>query len=619
MANELARLIVKLEAETSRYQAELEKANRKLDSFAKKTSSGLDVIKKGFIALGGIAVVGQLGQLVKHSIDAADSAAKMSQRLGVTVETLTGLRGALKLTGSSEEEFNKGLVRLSKSISDANFGLSSQERAFSTLGVALKNADGTLRSTEAVLFDIADAFRDMPNGAQKAGVAMDLMGRSAATLIPLLNQGSDGLRENIRFSEEMGRVWSDEAAAAAEEFNDRLEVMKEKALGVVDAIARGLIPAFNNFLATFGTDQPIDLGADDAAQQIEARLAKARASLQFERETLGVTVDPEYARRRLGPLQQEVNLLEQQLSIARNLQRLRTEGGGEDEFDLAGAKDHLRRLAEFQDALDRDLKANEEWDEAEEEMTEYFNALLEATTLSEKELQEFFNGIQEGHNRAFVSLVASLQTEEERVRSSYARRLQIIKDSTVEGSEAQAELIRRLDEQLEEQLEKIQEKTDEMTVFAEQAARNMQDAFADFLFDPFEDGIEGMLIGFINILRRMAAEAAAAKIFDAIFKRSGGEGEGANALVSVLGKVFGGGRAHGGPVDPARAYVVGERGPELFVPSSAGNIVPGAGGVVIHQSIDARGSSDPAALHRAGKALKEQTKAEIIDMLRRGR
>ena len=76
---------------------------------------------------------------------------------------------------------------------------------------------------------------------------------------------------------------------------------------------------------------------------------------------------------------------------------------------------------------------------------------------------------------------------------------------------------------------------DEMSVFAEEAARNMQSAFADFLFDPFEDGLEGMLSGFADTLRRMAAEIVAAKLaelfnFEDIFKGGG---------------IFGGGSAGG--------------------------------------------------------------------------
>ena len=74
---------------------------------------------------------------------------------------------------------------------------------------------------------------------------------------------------------------------------------------------------------------------------------------------------------------------------------------------------------------------------------------------------------------------------------------------------------------------------------------------------------------------------------------TGGGTEGGKGL---LGELFGGFRAEGGPVDPSQAYIVGERGPELFMPSAAGNVVPnhalGGGAVTIHMplTIDARGA-----------------------------
>lgn len=57
---------------------------------------------------------------------------------------------------------------------------------------------------------------------------------------------------------------------------------------------------------------------------------------------------------------------------------------------------------------------------------------------------------------------------------------------------------------------------DEMTVFAQQAGKNIQDAFAQFLFDPFKGGLKGMLQGFTDMLRKIAAEKAAAQIMKSI-------------------------------------------------------------------------------------------------------
>ena len=84
--------------------------------------------------------------------------------------------------------------------------------------------------------------------------------------------------------------------------------------------------------------------------------------------------------------------------------------------------------------------------------------------------------------------------------------------------------------------EVFKEPFDQLTPYAEQAARNMQDTFADFLFDPFQDGIKGMLRGFIDVIRRMVAEAAAAKIFGS--KKSGGLGLG-DLVTGAVGSLFG--------------------------------------------------------------------------------
>ena len=89
-----------------------------------------------------------------------------------------------------------------------------------------------------------------------------------------------------------------------------------------------------------------------------------------------------------------------------------------------------------------------------------------------------------------------------------------------------------------ENFEEATKAIDEMSVFAEEAARNMQDAFADFLFDPFSGGLENMLSGFADTLRRMSAELIASKLFEQfnaadLFKGGG--------IFGKLGDIFGGG------------------------------------------------------------------------------
>lgn len=126
--------------------------------------------------------------------------------------------------------------------------------------------------------------------------------------------------------------------------------------------------------------------------------------------------------------------------------------------------------------------------------------------------------------------------------------------------------------------DKVTEKrVDFMEEIAKQAAQNIQTAFADFLFDPFEGGLKGMLQNFSDTLRRMAAEAVSQQILGSLFQTLSGS---SNGILSTIGGFLGGGlsgapgREMGGPVSAGVPYVVGERKPELFVPETAGRIVP---------------------------------------------
>lgn len=155
---------------------------------------------------------------------------------------------------------------------------------------------------------------------------------------------------------------------------------------------------------------------------------------------------------------------------------------------------------------------------------------------------------------------------------------------------------------------------DETTEYARQAARNMQDALATFLFDPFHDGLKGMLRGFVDTIRKMVAEAAAAKIFGS--KDKGGLGLG-DFITTAVGSIFGGFRADGGPVTAGVPYMVGERGPEMFVPSSSGYIRPNGGGSKVenHFHIDARGAQEGVAA-QIQRAIA-QAAPMIVDASRR--
>ena len=118
-----------------------------------------------------------------------------------------------------------------------------------------------------------------------------------------------------------------------------------------------------------------------------------------------------------------------------------------------------------------------------------------------------------------------------------------------------------------------------------------------------------------DLLRIAIQRAVIAPLADALFGASEGGGGVLGSLLRGVGKIFGGGRAIGGPVNAGTAYLVGERGPEIVVPGSSGTVIPnhrlGGGGTAVSVpiSIDATGA-DPAGLARVAAAL-DQLRAEL--------
>lgn len=201
---------------------------------------------------------------------------------------------------------------------------------------------------------------------------------------------------------------------------------------------------------------------------------------------------------------------------------------------------------------------------------------------------------------AFEAMIDSLQLSSE--------------EKTARMREELDNILPEVDVTGERAVPKFKETVDRMTVFAETAAQNIQSAFANFLFDPFQDGLRGMLSGFMEVIRRMIAEVAAQEILLAIFSPFKGQSGFFGRLYRNLE-----GRAMGGPVSSNTPYIVGERGPELFVPNSSGSVVPNnkMGGVTVAPvyNIDARGAT--ADLQKALPGILQENNRRIFDELDR--
>jgi hypothetical protein len=219
-------------------------------------------------------------------------------------------------------------------------------------------------------------------------------------------------------------------------------------------------------------------------------------------------------------------------------------------------------------------------------------------------------------------------TSTEKTLTSFAEFQQAINKLLLSGTISQEVATARMLERIDEILPEVevtgkreiipgaQEKLTQLTVFAEEAARQMQQSFAAFLFDPFQDGLRGMLRGFVDMIRQMVAQLLAQQLLLAFLSPFKG-------TAGIFGQMYGAleKRATGGPVSANRPYIVGERGPELFVPGSSGGIVPNnammGGGMTVAPvyNIDARGAT--ADLQSALPGILQENNRRIFEELDR--
>jgi len=201
----------------------------------------------GLLGTLGLAVsAAGLGAMVKASLDSADSLSKLSQRVGITVESLSTLIPVADLAGVSGEKFEGGLRKLATRMLDAATGSDEAARGFAAVGVSIQNQDGTLRATDQVLLDLTDRFKAMPDGAEKTALAVDLFGKSGADLIPFLNQGRDGVEALTTELQALGVQIGGDTAAQAEVFNDSLAKVRLAITSIGNRVIEAFLPAMND-------------------------------------------------------------------------------------------------------------------------------------------------------------------------------------------------------------------------------------------------------------------------------------------------------------------------------------------------------------------------------------
>ena len=254
-----------LETQIASLDKEIERSAQKLSNYQtqiKQTASSMmNDVKVSAEELGAVlgkttaaiaAVVTALGGITMSSATAVDNLNTLSKTTGVSVENLQKFQYASKLIDVSQETLSQSLRKLTMNMQSAEAGTGKAAEAFEALGIKYKNFDGTFRDSEDVFNDLIDALHDVDDEAMRDAYAMNLFGRSAMDLNPLILAGSDALKQYGEQAELFGLVFEGDTLDGLQEFQDEIDIAKRKLEGAKIIVGSELVSAFDKL--TGGVD-----------------------------------------------------------------------------------------------------------------------------------------------------------------------------------------------------------------------------------------------------------------------------------------------------------------------------------------------------------------------------
>lgn len=553
------------------------------------------------VAAAFVATAGALALLTKNAIDGIDALNDVADATGASIENISALEQVALQTGTTLDNVSGILVKFNNVLKEAEPD-SPMAQALKAIGLSaeeLRQLDPAeaLRVTAAALGQFAD-------DGNKARIVQELFGKSVKDAAPFLKD----LAEQTQL---VGTV-TKEQAQAAEDFNKSIFRLQATVNLLVRDFTTGMIPALQDvskFIEELSKDEDALsaitstlntalnatitifkgialVGANVAfvfegvGREIGAIAAQMAALARFDFKAftaISDAVKEDSARAR-----KEIDALNARL-LGTGTKPVGTPAPGAAAtlptvpgLPPAATVDKTKKaLKELTDQQKADAKLVEEaWSYVLSSQEEYLENQQRILLDNQKSADAYRDLLDP--TRALSREIAHIQA--------------LVEAGALTPDEGLSAEVKKLTEFYGE----AEEKLGTFEEFTKSAARNMQTAFADFLFDPFKEGTDGMLKQFGVTIQRMVAEAVAADLMNRLVSgtKSASAGDGLfGDLLGGLGSIFGGFRATGGPVTAGKAYVVGERRPELFVPNTSGTIMPDVG-----MAANSAGSSGPVTL-----------------------
>jgi trimeric autotransporter adhesin len=251
----LGSLVVKLALEYAEYTKGLDKSDQAALKFAQRAQQHFDTAAsagKDFMssmvtgAVGAVAAVISVNAALdslNRSVDNLAQLDDLNQKTGASVENLSRLQQVASAFGHDFAGVDSALAKLAKGMAAVDDDSNKTNKALRALGVSAKDSAGKLRDPSEVFVEAAKRLAGYEDGAAKAALVTDLLGKSGADLLPYMN--------DVAESVDKFQGASAEAAANASKFQDQLGMTRAKFEALVSQIAAGALPAMNDLVEVF--------------------------------------------------------------------------------------------------------------------------------------------------------------------------------------------------------------------------------------------------------------------------------------------------------------------------------------------------------------------------------
>lgn len=232
-----------------------------IDKFGKKVNiSKIEIddwgkgIRENLKTQAVIAGVQQLGSAIKKAGESAVSTARetalyaddintLATQTGLAADTLQELKYMEDLVDVSLDTVTKSMAKNIRSMRKAEEGSDSYAKVYKKLGVSIIDAQGNLRDSEEVYWDVVDALGDVKNETERNADAMTLFGRSAQDLNPLIAQGSEGINQLKEEAKEMGAVLDQDTMTSLNSANDQFDRLTQQSAILKRELGVSLTPS----------------------------------------------------------------------------------------------------------------------------------------------------------------------------------------------------------------------------------------------------------------------------------------------------------------------------------------------------------------------------------------